>query len=68
MSHVEQNKNGSAKFSTNLPRRVLLLLSAVCRICGHGKDRSEKVFNRNRTQKSSRYTYESDVYTKQIQS
>jgi hypothetical protein len=42
MNHIQQNQNGSAKFITDLSQRVLLL-SAVCRICGHGTDRREKV-------------------------
>jgi hypothetical protein len=43
VNHIQQNQNGSAKFITDLPQRVLLL-SAVCRVCGHGTDRREKVF------------------------
>ena len=65
MNRIQQNQNGLAKFITDLPQTVLLL-TAVCRICGSGTDRREKSVYRNRTQKSSRYIYESDVCTKQI--
>ena len=46
MNNIKQNQNGSAKFITDLPQRVRLL-SALCRICGHGTDKREKMFTEN---------------------
>jgi len=53
MNHIQQDQNGLAKFITDPPQRVLLI-SAVCHICGHGTDRRENAFTETSSRRARR--------------